>query len=194
MQRWRDHSLKSLVRRRRMEKTPHLANLIELCHLKNAELAKHLQKYKTSVLLRGRQHQRRRRPQNCISRKKRAPTSLMAAAKFLDDHWMNWLMWPKKSVTLFSACIQVKVTDDPRLWWIRIHQWQRPNNLEEIDDPVVPAGRNFFNVTRWQDFFGKGSDKKYWSTLDGEKYLLRNVFAYNMHRLFLCLRGRLKKR
>ena len=36
----RGQSLKTSVRRRRMEKTIHFANLMDLCHLKNAELAK----------------------------------------------------------------------------------------------------------------------------------------------------------
>ena len=35
-------------------KTVHFANLIDLCHLKNAELATHFQKYKGRVVLRGR--------------------------------------------------------------------------------------------------------------------------------------------
>ena len=49
-------------------KTVHFANLMDLCHLKNAELAKHLQKYKERVALRGDNVKKRRRIQRSIHR------------------------------------------------------------------------------------------------------------------------------
>ena len=42
------------VRRAKQEgKTTHFANLVDLCHLKNAELARHHQKYEGRVVLWG---------------------------------------------------------------------------------------------------------------------------------------------
>ena len=63
-------------------KTVHISNLKDLCHLKNAELAKHLQKYKGRVVLR---RGNVKDEEGCRAvRTEGASAPQMAAAKFQD--------------------------------------------------------------------------------------------------------------
>ena len=64
-------------------KTVHFANLMDLCHLKNAELAKHLQKLKVRVVLQGDNFEDEE-GWRAVFKEQGASASQMAAAKLLD--------------------------------------------------------------------------------------------------------------
>ena len=60
-----------------------MANLMDLCHLKNAELAKHLQKYKGRAVLCG-DNVKDEEGHRAVFTEQGASGSQMAAAKFMD--------------------------------------------------------------------------------------------------------------
>ena len=66
-----------------MEKTVPFVNLMDLCHLKNAELVKHLQKYKERVVLR-RDNVQDEEGYRAVFTEQGASASQMGTAKFLD--------------------------------------------------------------------------------------------------------------
>ena len=147
--RW-DQSLKSSVRRRRMEKQFTSRIWWNPCHLKNVELAKHLQKYKGRVVLRrGNVKDEEgcravRTEQRCFSV---SDGSGQVPGHHLKASWYGWRnKWRNFSV-------QVKMTEAPRLLrlpkeecseiWTRIPPRQRPASWNNIDDLVVRLQRNF---------------------------------------------------
>ena len=172
---WIGHnsSLTSSVRRRRMENNS-LRDLMDLCHLKNAKLAKHLQKYKRRVVLQGRKRQRRRKIQSCIHRA-RSSASQMAAAKILDTI-SKLLDTAGETSDAISACTQVKMTEAPRL--LRMpskecpehvdHNFpqQRPEGWDEIDGAVVLFDMNLYGhplaCLLWERNLKKCHLKRWW--------------------------------
>ena len=133
-------------------KTVHFANLMDLCHLKNAELAKHHQKYKGRVVLRE-DNVKDEEGYWAVFTEQGAPASQMAATKFLDTISKLPVMAGAASDAV-SAYTQVKMTEAPRLLrlskdecpeiWIRIHPRQRPNSWDKIGDPVVPLEKHLY--------------------------------------------------
>ena len=125
-------------------KTVHFANLMDLCHLKNAELAgpvvfrwdnvKDEQGHRATFTERG------------------ASASQMEATRFLDTTSKLPGMAGEASDGV-SACTQVKMWSAPRLlrlpeecpeFWIRIPPRQRPNSWDIIHDPVVLLQRHLY--------------------------------------------------
>ena len=63
--------------------TVHFAKLMDFCHLKNAEVAKHVQKYKGQVVLRG-DNVKDEEEYRAVFTEQGGSVSQMAAATFLD--------------------------------------------------------------------------------------------------------------
>ena len=130
--------------------TVHFANLMDLCHPKNADLSKHLQKYKERVV-----HQegnvKDEEGHRAVFTEQGASASQMAAAKFLDTISKLPGMAGETSDAI-SAYSQVKMTEAPRLsrlpkeecpeMWIRLPPRQRLTSWNNIDDLVGPLERN----------------------------------------------------
>ena len=166
MSRKYDQCLKSSVRRRRIEKTVHFANLMDLWHRMNAELARLLQKYKGRVVLR-----------EWHRSKTKQDTEQYSQCKVLQRlRWQRQGSWTFFQSFLVvgetgdanSAYTQVKITEAPRLLRlpkeecpeirIRIPQWQRPECCDNIDDLVVLLERNLYDHPLV--FLGKATLKK----------------------------------
>ena len=86
---------------------------MDLCHLKNAELAKHLQKYKGRVVLRV-ENVRDEEGYRAIFTEFGASASQMAAAKFLDTI-SKLLGMAGETSDARPAYTQVKMTEPPSL-------------------------------------------------------------------------------
>ena len=132
---------------------------MDLCHLKNAELVKHLQKYKGRVVLRG-DNVKDEEGYRAVFADHGASASQVAAAKFLDTTSKLLGMGAETSDAI-SAYTEVIMTEAPRLLrmpkedcpeiWIRILPRQRPKGWNNIEDSSFET----FMVTHWPAFFGK---------------------------------------
>ena len=100
-------SKSEVYRQAKMEgKTVHFANLMDLCHMKKAELAKHLQKYKGRVVLWG-GNVKDEEGHRAVFTEQGASASQMAAAKFLDT--ISKLPgWVEEQVTQFQRAPRSK--------------------------------------------------------------------------------------
>ena len=131
-------------------KTVHFAIMMDLCHLKNAELAKHLRKYKGRVVLQE-DTVKDEEGHRAVFTEQGASASQLAAAKFLDPISQRPGMVGEASDAV-SAHTQVKMTEAPRLLripqeacpdiWNTISPRQRPKGWDKIEDPVVPLERH----------------------------------------------------
>ena len=145
----------------------HFASLMDICHLKNAELdAKH-QKYKGPVVLRG-DIVKDDSGSYAVFTEQGSSASQMTAAKVMDI--ISRLPGcAGEAADAVSAETQVKMEDAPKLLkipksecpdiWIRLprHKWQK--SWSSMEDPVVPLERNLYGHP-WQDCYGKGKLRK----------------------------------
>ena len=122
-----------VIRQAKMDgKTVHFANLVELCHLKNAELAKTPPETDGGELCCGR-----------TTSKTKKDTGQYFALQLL--RWQRQGSWTPSQSFLYGT--QVEMTEAPRLLrlpkeecpeiWIRIPPRQGPNSWDNIEDPVV---------------------------------------------------------
>ena len=133
----------------------HFASLMDICHLKNAELKAKHQKYKGRVVLRG----------DIVKDDSGSQHLQMTAAKVMDI--ISRLPGcAGQAADALSAKTQVNMEDAPKLLkipkseypdiWIRLprHKWPKP--WSSMEDPVVPLER-ICTVILWQDCYGKGN-------------------------------------
>ena len=126
-------------------KSVHFANLMDLCHLKNAELARHLPKYEGRVVLRG----------DMIKDEQGYSGSIHRARRFIFadgsgeilGHHLKASWYGREASDAVSVYTQVKMTEAPRLYdcrekcperWTWIPSRQRPKSWDKIEDPAVP--------------------------------------------------------
>ena len=88
----------SYVRWRRMEKAVQFSNLMDVCHLKNAELAEHLQRCKGAL-------RRTRETWQCFA-EQGSSASQMVTARFLDT--ISKLLGMEKQVKQFQRALKSK--------------------------------------------------------------------------------------
>ena len=146
--------------------TVHFANLWTPCLLKRAELARHLQKYKEPVVLwEGHCHRRRR---IAVLTEPGVSASPKAAATFLDAVSMLRGLVGEASDAV-STYAQVKMTYAPKFLrmpkeerielWITVSSRRRPKSWENIEEPLVPLGRNLYGHPwarfLWERNFGE---------------------------------------
>ena len=139
---------------------------MDLCHLKNADLAKHIQAYKERVVLRA-DTVKNEEGNRAICTVQRASASRMAAARFLGTISKLLGMAEERSDPL-SAYIEVKMTEAPRLLrmpeeecpeiWIRSLPRQRPK-ARIIQKTQWCLSQGTFLVTHWPPF---SLGKKIW--------------------------------
>ena len=128
----------------------HFASLMDICHLKNAELETRHQKYKGRVVLRG-DIVKDDSGAYAVFTEQGSSASQMTAAKVMDI--ISRLPGcAGQAANAVSACTQVKMEDAPKLLkipksecpdiWIRLPRHKWPKSWSSIEDPVVPLERN----------------------------------------------------
>ena len=132
--------------------TVHLASLMDICHLKNAELEAKHQKYKGRVVLRG-DIVKDDSGSHAVFTEQGSSASQMTAAKIMDI--ISRLPGcDGQAADAVSAYTQVKMEDAHKLLkipksecpdiWIRLPRHKWPKSWSSMEDPVVPLERNLY--------------------------------------------------
>ena len=130
----------------------HFASLMDICHLKNAELEAKHQKYKGRVVLRG-DIVKDDSGSYAVFTEQGSSASQMTAATVMDI--ISRLPGcAGQAADAVSAYTQVKMEDAPKLLknpesecpdtWIRPPRHKWPKSWSSIEDPVVPLERNLY--------------------------------------------------
>ena len=132
--------------------TVHFASLMDICHLKHAELEAKHQKYKGRVVLRG-DIVKDNAGSYAVFTEQGSSASQMTAAKIMEI--ISRLPGcDGQAADAVSAYTQVKMEDAHKLLkipksecpdiWIRLPRHKRPKSLSSMEDPVVPLERNLY--------------------------------------------------
>ena len=132
--------------------TVHFASLMDICHLKNAELEAKHQKYKGRVVLRG-DIVKDNSGSYAVFTEQGSSASQMTAAKIMDI--ISRLPGcDGQAADAVSAHTQVKMEDAHKLLkipksecpdiWIRLPRHKWPKSWSSMEDPVVPLERNLY--------------------------------------------------
>ena len=130
----------------------HFASLMDICHLKNAELEAKHQKYKGRVVLRG-DIVKDDSGSYAVFTEQGSSASQMTAAKIMDI--ISRLPGcDGQAADAVSAYTQVKMEDAHKLFkipksecpdiWIRLPRHKWPKSWSSMEDPVVPLERNLY--------------------------------------------------
>ena len=130
----------------------HFASLMDMCHLKNAELEAKHQKYKGRVVVRG-DIVKDDSGSYAVFTEQGSSASQMTAAKVMDT--ISRLPGCEgQAADAVSAYTHVKMEDAPKLLnipksecpdiWIRLPRHKWPKSWSGIEDPVVPLERNLY--------------------------------------------------
>ena len=178
--------------------TVHFASLMDICHLKNAELEAKHQKYKGRVVLRG-DIVKDDSGSYAVFTEQGSSASQMTAAQVMDI--ISRLSGcVGQAADAVSASTQVKLEDAPKLLeipksecpdiWIRLpryvyHDTHRPNH-----GPLWKTQSFFLSeicmVIFWQDCYGKGNLRKsFWSTV-GRRYPIAYSYTVKKGSSYLC--------
>ena len=130
----------------------HFASLMDICHLRNAELEPKHQKYKGRVVLRG-DIVREDSGSYAVVTEQGSSASQMTAARVMDIT-SRLLGCAGQAADAVSASTQVKMEDAPKLLkipksecpdiWIRLPRHKWPKLCSSMGDPVVPPERNLY--------------------------------------------------
>ena len=131
----------------------HFASLMDLCHLKNAELEAKHQKYKGRVVLRS-DIVKDDSGSYAVFPEQRSSASQMTAAKVMDIK-SRLPGCARQAADAVSAYTQVKMEDAPSLLkipksecpdiWMRPPKHKWPKSSSSMEDPVVPLERNLYD-------------------------------------------------
>ena len=132
--------------------TVHFASLMDICHLKNAELEAKHQKYKGRLVLRG-DIVKDDSGSYAAFTEPGSPASQMTAAKIMDIIY-RLPGCDGQAADAVSAYTQVKMEDAHKLLkipksecpdiWIRLPRHKWPKSWSSVEDPVVPLERNLY--------------------------------------------------
>ena len=170
----------------REKRKVHFATLMDICHLKNAELEQKHQKYKRRVV-------KDDSGEYAIFTEQGASASQMTAAKVTDV--IARLPWcAGQAADVVYAYTQVKMECAPKLLnilksecpdiWTRLplHKW--PKSCSKIEDRVVPPERNLCGHPLAGASCGKDDLRRFCWNFDAKKYSIGNVF-WITEKLFL---------
>ena len=131
--------------------TVHFASLVDMCHLKNAELEAKHQKYEGRVVLRG-DIVKDDSGSYAVFTEQGSSASQMTAAKIMDI--ISRLPGCDGQAAAVSAYTQVKMEDAHKLLkipksecpdiWIRLPRHKWPKSWSSMEDPVVPLEKNLY--------------------------------------------------
>ena len=176
--------------------TVHFASLMDICHLKNAELEAKHQKYKGRVVLRG-DIVKHNSGSCAVFTEQGSSASQMTTAKIMDI--ISRLPGcDGQAADAVSAYTQVKMEDAHKLLkipksecpdiWIRLPRHKWPKSWSSMEDPVVPLERNLYGHPLagllWERQFEKILLKYGW-----EKIPIGNVSSYTVKKdySYLCM-------
>ena len=147
----------------------HAASLMDICHLKNAELeTKHL-KYKGRVVFRA-----------CI-----VGDDSGSYAVFMEHIISRLPGWAGQATDAVSAYTQVKMEDGPKFW--KIPESECPDicyhDTNGLDHGLVSKTRSFFSsgigtATFWLDCYGKGNLMKSYKNTVRRRFPIENACSY----------------
>ena len=130
----------------------HFASLMDICHLKNAELETKHQKYKGQVVLRG-DFVKDDSGSYAVFTEQGSSASQMTAADVMDIIF-RLPGCAGQAADAVSAYTQVKMEDAPKLLknpksecpdvWMRLPKHIWPTSWSSMEDPVVPLERNLY--------------------------------------------------
>ena len=130
----------------------HFASLMDICHLKNAELEAKHQKYKGRVVLRG-DIVKDDSGSYAVCTEQGSSASQVTAAKVVDII-SRLPECAGQAADAVSAYTQVKMEDSSKLLkipkskcpdiWIRLPRQKWPKSWSSLEDPVVPLERNLY--------------------------------------------------
>ena len=175
--------------------TVHFASLMDICHLKNAELEAKHQKYKGRVVLRG-DIVKDDSGSYAVFTEQGSSASQMTAAKVMDI--ISRLPGcDGQAADAVSAQTQVKMEDALKLLkipksecpdiWIRLPRHKWPKSWSSMEDPVVPLERNlyghFLAGLLWERQFEKVLLKHGWEKIPNWECL----FVHREKGLFLSV-------
>ena len=140
-----------------------LHQLMDICHLKNAELEAKHQKYKGRVVFRG-DIVKDDSGSFAVFTEQGSSASQMTAAKIMDI--ISRLPGcDGQAADAVSAYTQVKMEDAPKLLkspksespdiWIRLPRHKWPKSWSRMEDPVVPLERNLYGHPFGRTIMGK---------------------------------------
>ena len=173
----------------------HVASLMDICHLKNAELEAKHQKYKGRVVLRG-DIVKDDSGSYAVFTEQGSPASQMTAANVMDI--ISRLPGCAGQATdAVSAKTQVKMEDAHKIIensisecpdiWIRPPQHRWPKSWSSVEDPVVPLERSLYGHPLagllWERQFEKILLKHGWEKIPNWKCL----FVHREKGLFLSV-------
>ena len=175
--------------------TVHVASLMDICHLKNAELEAKHQKYKGRVVLRG-DIVKDNSGSYAVFTEQGSSASQMTAAKVMDI--ISRLPGcDGQAADAVSAYTQVKMEDAHKLLkipksecpdiWIRLPRHKWPKSWSSMQDPVVPLERNLYGHPLagllWERQFEKVLLKHGWEKIPNWECL----FVHREKGLYLCM-------
>ena len=175
--------------------TVHFASLMDICHLKNAELEAKHQKYKGRVVLRG-DIVKDNSGSYAVFTEQGSSASQMTAAKIMDI--ISRLPGcDGQAADAVSAYTQVKMEDAHKLLkipksecpdiWIRLPRHKWPKSWSSMEDPVVPLDRNLYGHPLagllWERQFEKVLLKHGWEKIPNWECL----FVHREKGLFLSV-------
>ena len=173
----------------------HFASLMDICHLKNAEMEAKNQKYRGRVVLRG-DIVKDDSGSCAVFTEQGSSASQMTAAKIMDI--ISRLPGCSgQAADAVSASSQVKMEDAPKLLkipksqcpdiWIRLPRHKWPKSWSSMEDPVVLFSE-ICMVIFWQDCYEKGNLRKSYCSTVGKRFPIENAyFVHRQKRLFLSV-------
>ena len=173
----------------------HFASLMDICHLKNAELEAKHQKYKSRVVLRG-DIVKDNSGSYAVFTEQGSSASQMTAAKIMDII-SRLPSCDGQAADAVSAYTQVKMEDAHKLLkitksecpdiWIRLLLRKWPKSWSSMEDPVVPLERNLYGHPLAGLLWKRHFEKSYRS-MAGRNFQIGNVsFVHREKGLFLSV-------
>ena len=175
--------------------TVHFASLMDICHLKNAELEAKHQKYKGRDALRG-DIVKDDLGSYAVFTEQGSSASQMTAAKIMDII-SRLLGCDGQAADAVWACTQEKMEDAQKLLkipksecpdiWIRLprHEWRK--SWSSMEDPVVPLERNLYGHLLAGLLWGRQFEKILLKH-GGRKFQIENVSLYILKKDYSHLR------
>ena len=176
--------------------TVHFASLMDICHLKNAELEAKHQKYKGRVVLRG-DVVKDNSGSYAVFTEQGSSASQMTAAKIMDI--ISRLPGcDGQAADAVSAYTQVKMEDAHKLFKIPNRSVQTfgfvYHDTNGQNHGPVWKTQSFLlseicTVILWQDYCGKGNLRKFYCNMAGRKFQIGNVSLYIVKKdySYLCM-------
>ena len=176
--------------------TVHFASLMDICHLKNAELEAKHQKYKGRVVLRG-DIVKDNSGSYAVFTEQGSSASQMTAAKIMDiisrlpgcDGQAADAVSAYTQLTMEDAhqLLKIPKSECPDIW-IRLPRHKKwPKSWSSMEDPVVPLERNLYGHPLagllWERQFEKILLKHGWEKIPNWECL----FEHREKRLFLSV-------